>query len=319
MALERLPQFSSRFNFLKLCIEGISVGRSKLSGKFSGGIEVENIDGGLLVRQGDEAYVARKWQLTSTTEELIQTAIGSGFGCMIRDDHPRRNSRWPNPRGVVYLAFSTTANNQWSLAIDTFNPAREDFSAAVFNGKYQAQFRDAGISFKFEGRNKGSGHLVVARKDVIKTIQAISNFDHSVLALNRTKHDGEGFTTEYVLQRQILSNWKQTPWGDRYDVVQDEFPVDGGLTSRRIDILARDRVNGDWLIIELKRAEANIAAVQQVAEYLLALGARDDFSNGRLDGVLVAERISSTVRGIAENEGVAAYEASWPFKFVQVA
>ncbi|MEG3662778.1 endonuclease NucS domain-containing protein [Celeribacter halophilus] len=292
---------------------------SKLSRKFSDGIEVENMDGGLLVRQGDEAYVARKWQLSLATEELIETAIGSGLGCMIRDDHPRLNSRWPNPRGVVYLAFSTTSSNQWSLAIDTFNPARRDYSAAVFNGKYQTQFVGAGIPFEFESRNKGAGHLVVARQNVIKTLQALSEFDHSVLALNRTTHDGVGFTTEYVLQRQILSNWKQTPWGDRYDVVQDEFPVDGGLTSRRIDILARDRATGDWLIIELKRAEANITAVHQVSEYLLALGKRDDFSHGRLDGVLVAERISPAVRGIAANEGVSAYEASWPFKFVQVA
>lgn len=292
---------------------------SKLNRKFSCGIEVENMDGGLLVRQGDEAYIARKWQLSSATEELIETAAGSSLSCMIRDDHPRRNSRWPNTRGVVYLAFSTTSSNQWSLAIDTFNPAHGDYSAAVFNGKYQTQFLDAGIPFKFEGRNKGSGHLVVARQNVIQTLEALSHFDHSVLAHNRTTHDGEGFTTEYVLQRQILSKWKQTPWADRYDVVQDEFPVDGGLTSRRIDILARDRATGDWLIIELKRAEANIAAVHQVSEYLLALGKRDDFSHGRLDGVLIAERISSAVRVAAANEGVTAYEASWPFTFIQVA
>ena len=292
---------------------------SKPSRKFSGGIEVENMDAGLLVRQGSEAYVARKWQLSWATEELIETAIGSGLGCIIRDDHPRRNARWPNTRGVVYLAFSTISSNQWSLAIDTFNPRRGDYSAAVFNGKYLAQFTDAGIPFKFEGRNKGSGHLVVSRQDVIQTVQALARFDHSVLALNRTTHEGDGFTTEYVLQQIILSKWKQTPWADRYDVIQDEFPVDGGLTSRRIDILARDRATGDWLIIELKRAEANIAAVHQVSEYLLALGKRDDFSHGRLDGVLVAERVSSAVRRIAANEGVSAYEASWPFTFLRVA
>ncbi|WP_099593021.1 endonuclease NucS domain-containing protein [Paramylibacter kogurei] len=116
----------------------------------------------------------------------------------------------------------------------------------------------------------------------------------------------------------MLSNWKQTPWGHRYDVVQDEFPVDGGLTSRRIDILARNRASGDRLIIELKRAEANIAAVHQVSEHLLALGKRDDFAHGRLDGVLVAERISPAVRECAANEGVSAYEANWPFEFIQV-
>lgn len=286
--------------------------------RFAGKIEVTDFDHGLLVRQGEEAYVARNWQLTAATEELIATAIDAGLGCMIRDDHPRRNARWPNTRGVVYLAFSPTPTTQWSLAIDTFHAERGDYGFAVFNGKYQAQFVGAGIPFVFEARNKGAGHLVVKREHVISTVTALAKFDHTVLALNRTSHDGEGFTTEYVLQRQIMTNWAKTPWGERHDILEDEFPVDGGRTSRRIDILARDRQNGDWLIIELKRAEASIAAVHQVAGYLLALGRLDRFAKHRLTGVLVAERVSPAVREAAKNEGVEVYEASWPSTFVRV-
>lgn len=115
-----------------------------------------------------------------------------------------------------------------------------------------------------------------------------------------------------MIQREILSNWRQTPWAARYDVVQDEFPVDGGLTSRRIDILARDRVTGDWLVIELKRAEAHPSAVRQVADYLLALGRRDDFAHGRLEGVLVAERLPPNVRKTTLAEGILGYEITWP-------
>jgi hypothetical protein len=286
--------------------------------KFAGGIEVKDVEHGLLVRQDDEAYVARNWQLSLATEELIGTAVDAGLGCMIRDDHPRRNSRWPNTRGVVYLAFSPTPEVQWSLAIDTFHAGRGDYGFAVFNGKYQAQFTNAEIPFTFEGRNKGAGHLVVARQHVIPTLRSLAKLDHSVLALNRVTHEGDGFTTEYVLQRQILTNWAQTPWAERYDVAQDEYPVDGGRTSRRIDILARDRQTGDWLIIELKRAEASIAAVRQVADYLRALGGQDKFVHGRLDGVLVAERVSPVVRTAADNEGVAVYEARWPSTFLRV-
>ena len=286
---------------------------------FRNGVTIENLDGGILVRQGDEAYVARNWQISAATVELIESAIDSGLGCMIREDHPRRNARWPNTRGVVYLAFSPTPETQWSLAIDTFRPARRDYSFAVFNGKYQEQFGHAGIPFVFEARNKGAGHLVVSRKEVIQTIKKLANFDHSVLALNRTDHGGEGFTTEYVLQRQIMTNWANTPWGKQYSIVQDEFPVDGGLTSRRIDILAHNFRSGDWLIIELKRAEASIAAVQQVARYLRALGQRDDFANGRLSGALVAERVPHPVRVAAEHEGVEVYEARWPLALTRVA
>lgn len=285
---------------------------------FTGGIEIEEIAEGLLVRQGGEAYVARNWRLTAPVIELIERALASGLVWMIRDDHPRRNIRWPNTRGVVYVAFSPTPGGQWSLAIDTFRPASGNYGHAVFNGKYHAQFVKRGIPFVFEGRNQPASHLVVASQQVIPVIEALAEFDHTVLALNRAPHTGDGFTTEYVIQRVLLEGWEATPWGERYAVVQDEFPVDGGRTSRRIDILARERATGDWLVVELKRAEASVAAVRQVADYVLALGRRDDFAHARLDGVLIAERIPSTVREVAEREGVALYEIRWPMHLARI-
>jgi hypothetical protein len=278
----------------------------------SNGIVLAELSHGLLVRQGDESYVARNWRLSPSVEELIETALAAGLGCMIREDHPRRNSRWPNMRGVVYLAFSPDNTGQWSLAIDTANPKTGNFGSGVFNGKYHEQFVAAGIPFKFEGRNKTAGHLVVQRDLVVPTLRSLGTFDHSVLAMNRAKHDGLGFTTEYVIQRSLMLGWADTPWGGRYQLIQDEFPVDGGLTSRRIDILARDRRTGDWLIVELKRAEASVAAVRQVEDYLLALGRRDDFAQGALRGVLVAERIPTVVREFAARSGVELYEIEWP-------
>lgn len=286
---------------------------------YPNGIRIKEIEGGLLVQQYGEAYVARNWRLSSSVDQLIRTAISSGLDWMIRSDHPLRKARWPNAQGVVYLAFSASPELQWSIAIDTFRPARNDFGHAVFNGKYLAQFTAKGIPFAFEGRNKTAGHLVVARDFVIPTIIDLVHFDHSVLSLNRTPHQGDGFTTEYVIQHSLLANWQQTPWADRYNLVQDEFPVDGGFASRRIDILARDPSTGDWLVIEIKRAEAKPEAVEQVAEYLLALRKRDDFAHGRLGGILIAERIPLSVRSLAESKGIAAYEIGWPMDLKRVA
>ncbi len=286
--------------------------------RFKSDIVVEQITEGLLIRQGNDGYVARNWKLCSATEELIETAIRSGLDRMIREDHPRRNARWPNPRGVVYLAFSPDVAGQWSLAIDTFNPRRDDYGFAVFNGKYHEQFLQAGIPFVFEGRNRTAGHLVVTRELVLPTIKALAGFDHSVLALNRVSHSGEGFTTEYIIQRKLLKHWEQTPWGEHYDIIQDEFPVDGGRTSRRIDILARHRVTGGWLVLELKRAEATPDAVLQTASYLLALAQRDDFDHGRLDGVLIAERFPQSVRKLADDEGIDLYQIGWPLSLKKI-
>lgn len=280
--------------------------------RFGPDLCVKGVAEGLLVQQGEESYVARNWRLTAPVMSLIEKAIACGLSCMIREDHPRRNARWPNTRGTVYLAFSPSPNLQWSLAIDTFRPTLGDFGFGVFNGKYHEQFLRAGIPFAFEGRNKTSGHLVVERARIFAVLEALKTFNHSVLAMTRSSTSCDGFTTEYVIQRTLMENWAAGPFADRYDIVQDEFPVDGGLTSRRIDILARDRISGDWLVIELKRAEAKINAVHQVEDYLLALGRRDDFAFGRIDGVLVAERIPEQTRAAASSANIATYEVRWP-------
>ena len=287
---------------------------------FEYGIELEDTDQGLLVRQHDQAYVARHWRLTRSVIELVETCLEAGLVWAIRKDHPRNNSRWPNQRGVVYLAFSPTPDFQWSLAIDTWKPNRGDFDFGAFNGKYHTQFLQHDIPFRFEKRNKGAGHMEVEREMVLPTIRKLATFDHNVLQMFRPQPDAEGYGTEYDIQRDLLINWAETVFAhEGYGVVRDEFPVDGGLTSRRIDILSQNFATQDWLIIELKRAEANPAAVSQVTDYLLALGRKDEFNGGKLEGCLIAERLSGTVVQACKAEGIRAYQISWPLTLVRKA
>ena len=286
--------------------------------EFSNGIVLEEVEEGLLVRQGVEAYVARNWCLSAPVIELVEVAMKARLSWMIRNDHPSRNARWPNRRGVVYLAFSPSEHQQWSMAIDTVRPTSGDFGHGVFNGKYRAQFVSRGLAFEFEKRNKGAGHLVVAREHVLPTLRASGEFDHQVLDLRRVRCDHSGFATEYEIQEAIVNRWEETPFATSYGMVEDEHSVDRGPNSRRIDVLARNLKSGDCLVIEIKRAEANLDAVQQVEDYLLALGQKDEFALGKLQGVLIAERISAEVRDAALDAGIYAYEIEWPFSLRKV-
>jgi RecB family endonuclease NucS len=81
--------------------------------------------------------------------------------------------------------------------------------------------------------------------------------------------------------------------------------------------LSQHASSQDWLIIELKRAEANQAAVSQVSDYLLALGKKDEFNSGRLEGCLIAERIPHAVAENCKAEGIRAYEISWPMTLLR--
>ena len=197
------------------------------------GIELKDVEGGLLVQQYDEAYLARGWNLNENVEALVNAALDSGMRWMIRRGHPQAHARWPTGNGRVYLAFSPTRENHWSLAIDSFNEQRGDFGHGVFNGKYVAQFRAERVPFEFEKRNRGSGHLVVKRDHLFDAIRHLKTMDHSVLHLSRESNAGPGFRTEYDIQRSMMLRWCDTPFG-KMDLVGDEVPVDEGPNPHRI-------------------------------------------------------------------------------------
>ena len=205
------------------------------------------------------------------------------------------------------------------MAVDTFRENGGDFGHGVFNGKYHQQFLQLDVPFAFEKRNTGSGHMTVVRSEVLPTLGLLGQFDHSVLYLGRSGQADDAFVTEYDIQRALLLNWSKTIFAERYEIIIDEFPLDGGLNSRRIDILARDAASSDWLVVEVKRAEAKIDAVRQIRDYLLTLGKRDDFAGGKIFGVLVAERVPEVVRSMAALSGITAYEISFPLSMVRVA
>jgi hypothetical protein len=286
---------------------------------FENGIELSDAEEGVLVRQYADAYVARGWRMAPATTLLVETAIASGLRWMIRHGHPQAHARWPSRKGRVYLAFSPTRDGHWALAIDTFDEKRMDFTFAAFNGKYHQQFVDRGVRFDFERRNRSAGHMIVTRADVFPIIRMMPTFDHSVLTLGRNAARTDAFVTEYDIQRALLFGWTRTPFGAAARIIGDEVPIDAGANPRRIDILARQGVSGPWLVIEVKRAEARVSAVQQIREYLTALAFRDDPLPGAIQGILVAERIPDPVRYAAREADIPAYEISFPLTLRRVA
>ncbi|MDD9998324.1 MAG: endonuclease NucS [Rhodospirillaceae bacterium] len=287
------------------------------TGRFENGIQLEELDEGLLVRQYDDAYVARRWRLTDNTRALVSAALAGGFRWMIRKGHPQAHARWPSGRGRVYLAFSPTREGQWSLAVDSVNDSGDDFGAAVFNGKYRRQFEQREIHYEFEKRNRTSGHLVIDRGRVLATLQSVAEFDHTVLSLGRSAQSGDCFGTEYDIQRAVLFNWSETPFGKRARIIGDEVPVDAGKNPRRVDILARNIVTDELIVIEIKRAEASLNAIDQLQSYIEGLQRRAEYGDTRLRGVLVAERIPPAVNDKARAAGITTYEIAYPFVFAK--
>lgn len=290
----------------------------KNSGQFENGIELIELDEGLLVRQYDDAYVAKKWRLNENTRNLVATALAAGLRWMIRDGHPQAHARWPSRSGRVYLAFSPSRQNQWSVAIDSVNARCDDYGKAVFNGKYRSQFDERGIHYEFEKRNRTAGHLVVDRDQVLTTLEELADCDHSVLYLGRSTNNRKGFGTEYDIQRSLLFNWQKTPFGAHARLCGDEVPVDSGTNPRRMDILALDCQTNQPIIIEVKRAEAHIDAIDQLLTYMGAMSSKPEFRELTPRGILIAERIPPSVNEKARSTNVQTYEIEFPFTLREI-
>jgi hypothetical protein len=82
--------------------------------------------------------------------------------------------------------------------------------------------------------------------------------------------DNASFSLERYLQDFIVANWDKTPLAKTLDIyVEDEEKaVEFNTDVGEIDILARDRSTGDWIVIELKKGRNSDTVVGQILRYM---------------------------------------------------
>ncbi len=81
-------------------------------------LELADTDGGLRVRQNDEAYIARGWKLTPSVLAVVEMALSYGLGCMIQNRHPQTSKREPMGDGAIYLSFARKSTEHWVLCLN---------------------------------------------------------------------------------------------------------------------------------------------------------------------------------------------------------
>ena len=79
------------------------------------------------------------------------------------------------------------------------------------------------------------------------------------------------FYLESQLEEFIIENWDQTELGQKYDLIKE----DGELASQQyhtdvgiIDILAKDKVNKNHVVIELKKGQTSDKTIGQLTKYM---------------------------------------------------
>jgi hypothetical protein len=136
---------------------------------------------------------------------------------------------------------------------------------------------------------------------VIRSIALL--FDHlerrrHIVTLGKAQADSVPLdlriTLEKYLEDLLVGQWATLPWADQLEYI-DRQVVCGDLG--RIDILARDRTSGDYVVIELKRDQGDDEVVGQVSRYMGWIKQRRaDHESVGVRGIIVAHEATDRLR-----------------------
>lgn len=126
------------------------------------------------------------------------------------------------------------------------------------------------------------------------------------------------FYMEKQLEDFILQNWESTELGKKYDLIVE----DGEAMSQQyrtdigpIDILARDKVTKDYVVIELKRAQTSDDTVGQLARYMGWV--QENLNCKNVKGVIIAGAFDKRLKyalKVVPNAEVFIYEVDFRLK-----
>lgn len=254
-------------------------------------------DRGLLVRQGEDEYLALNWRLTPELHRAIDEAIANGLVTVIRTNHPKPNNR---RNGVKYIAFSRTPYERWVITFDQYSPSNGTGDGEIrqftVEQSYRSVLEAAEIPYRQE---RGGGKNLYVPFEHVSAVLAATNerIDDVENALgardwNRVK-DEIGFITEAVLESAILANWKSIPAFADLELIGNQID--------HMDILARHRPTGALVVFELKRSLAGLEVLDQLRGYLQ--GAAQLHGSGQeVWGAILAREFTTELVGTIDRE-----------------
>ncbi len=129
------------------------------------------------------------------------------------------------------------------------------------------------------------------------------------------------FYMEKHLEEFIITNWNEIDLGSRYDLIYDE----GELVSQQfrtdigfIDILAKDKKDGSYVVIELKKNQTSDDTIGQIARYMGWI--RDHKKDEDVKGIIIASEFTKKLKyaiKYVKNIDVLSYEINFSLNEVK--
>ena len=151
---------------------------------------------------------------------------------------------------------------------------------------YTPEISEHGVKYSSDGSEVSKDELAGHLKEIV---------DKYKQCLDITVKDEDSdlskglFYMESQLEDFIIQNWDETEFGKKYDLIYE----DGELKSQqyrrnigRIDILAKDKADGAYVVIELKRNQTSDDTVGQVTRYMGWL--EEELGASNVKGIIIA-------------------------------
>jgi len=129
------------------------------------------------------------------------------------------------------------------------------------------------------------------------------------------------FYMEKHLEEFIITNWNEIDLGKKYDLIYDE----GELISQQfrtdigfIDILAKDKKDGSYVVIELKKNQTSDDTIGQIARYMGWI--RDHKKDENVKGIIIASEFTKKLKyaiKYVKNIDVLSYEINFSLNEVK--
>lgn len=182
-------------------------------------------------------------------------------------------------QNVLVLSYGLSETSEaavnWTTEIQESKPLIADsvpgaarYGTSYVHKLYVPNIVGNAVTFLESGKEVGSDQL---DKDLLeitdyykKTLEIEVKTEGSIVSSGL-------FYMEQQLEDFIIENWENTELGEKYDLIYEE----GALKSQqyvtdigRIDILAKDKVNGNYVVIELKKNQTSDDTVGQILRYM---------------------------------------------------
>lgn len=181
--------------------------------------------------------------------------------------------------------WSSSVTENKSKIVDVIdNPPR--YGDSYVAKQYAPQIKDGKVFLYKDNNEVSSDSLERDLKDIVDIYK--KNVDIEVKNESSVVSTGL-FYMEKQLEDFIISNWNETEFGKKYDLIYEE----GTLISQQyrtdigiIDILAKDKKTNSYVVIELKKNQTSDDTVGQAMRYMGWIEEKKNDPNVR--GIIVA-------------------------------